>query len=87
MAAAAAAKNLLRTYSRRYNREHTFGAGINMVDNGTTHSAFVSHFEDPQPWEDSLRSDAPLSDQVLEMKESLGIAAEIPELFEMLAYG
>ena len=80
------AKNLLRTHTRRHNREHTLRSGIYLSDEGPFFSPHASQREDANSvsWEDGLLSVTPRADEALEMKQRLGVAATVREAYEAL---
>lgn len=77
-------KNLFRTLERRFNREDTVQDCQYISENRSIRYRRPD-VNQGQAWEDTLRSEEPLADQVLELKQRLGVAGEVYEVFTALA--
>jgi hypothetical protein len=77
-------KNLFRTLGRRFNREDILQDRAYISENRAVRLRRCDATSN-QAWEDSLRSEDPLADQVLELKQRLGVAGEVEEVFTALA--
>ncbi len=77
-------KNVFRTLQRRFNREDTLQERAYISENRSVRLRRCET-QSNLAWEDTLQSEEPLADQVLELKQRLGVAAEVVEVFTALA--
>lgn len=77
-------KNIFRTLQRRFNREDTLQDRAYISENRSVRLRRCDASSN-LAWEDTLRSEEPLVDQMIELKQRLGVAGEVVEVFTALA--